>query len=165
MQHEKRASNGNIVGNTSNRKTDERYINPKIEAELLDFKKEIEEKFASSDLKTFKFPLKKQVTHTKLPNPNMRSTRYASNDVVMNEVEQNLTGDILCVPYNDNGTLGAVIFNNQGKSQVKININDLFENRDVASKPIFGFNQPMVTACFTANDEIYFSMFHRQTMT
>ena len=65
-------SNGNIVGNTSSRKIEERYINPKIEAELLDFKKEIEEKFASSELKTFKFPLKRQQNHTKLPNPNMR---------------------------------------------------------------------------------------------
>jgi len=36
-----------------------RYINPKIEAELVDFKKEIEDKFNKSKLKTFKFPLKR----------------------------------------------------------------------------------------------------------
>jgi len=30
-----------------------RYINPKIELELIDFKKEIEEKFAKSPLKKF----------------------------------------------------------------------------------------------------------------
>jgi hypothetical protein len=36
-----------------------RYINKKIEAELIDFKKEIEEKFLASKLRTFKFPLKK----------------------------------------------------------------------------------------------------------
>jgi len=35
-----------------------RYINPKIEIELLDFKKEIEEKFHKSQLRSFKFPLK-----------------------------------------------------------------------------------------------------------
>jgi hypothetical protein len=36
-----------------------RYINPKIEAELIDFKKEIEDKFAKSKLRPFKFPIKK----------------------------------------------------------------------------------------------------------
>ena len=33
-----------------------RYINPKIELELVDFKKEIEEKFAKSPLKKFNMP-------------------------------------------------------------------------------------------------------------
>ena len=37
----------------------DRYINPKIEEELKDFKKEIEEKFAKSRLKAYNFPLKK----------------------------------------------------------------------------------------------------------
>jgi hypothetical protein len=36
-----------------------RYVNEKIESELVDFKKEIEEKFAKSELRIFKFPLKK----------------------------------------------------------------------------------------------------------
>ena len=35
-----------------------RYINPKIELELVDFKKEIEEKFAKSPLKKFQMPRK-----------------------------------------------------------------------------------------------------------
>ena len=39
--------------------TKQRYINKKIESELIDFKKEIEEKFAASELRVFKFPLKK----------------------------------------------------------------------------------------------------------
>jgi hypothetical protein len=50
----------------------ERYINQKIEQELVDFKKEIEEKFAKSKLRVFRFPLKKP---PKLPDA-MRSTRY-----------------------------------------------------------------------------------------
>jgi hypothetical protein len=58
-----------------------RYINPKIEAELVDFKKEIEEKFAKSKLRTFKFPLKNE---TKLPDPR-RGTRYPSNDLSSSE--------------------------------------------------------------------------------
>ena len=46
-----------------------RYINDKIELELIEFKKEIEEKFAKSALKTFVMPRKKseqQVTSTEL---------------------------------------------------------------------------------------------------
>ena len=56
--------------------TKQRYINKKIESELIDFKKEIEEKFAASELRVFKFPLKKQ---SRLPDA-MRSTRYGSHN-------------------------------------------------------------------------------------
>ena len=44
-----------LTGEPPNRR---RYINPKIEEELVDFKKEIEEKFAKSRIRTYKFPLK-----------------------------------------------------------------------------------------------------------
>jgi len=37
----------------------DRYVNPKIELELVDFKKEIEEKFAKSKLRSFNFPYKR----------------------------------------------------------------------------------------------------------
>ena len=37
-----------------------RYINPKIEEELIDFKKEIEEKFTKSKLRPFVMPAKKE---------------------------------------------------------------------------------------------------------
>jgi len=37
-----------------------RYINPKIEIELVDFKKEIEEKFAKSPLRKFLMPRKSE---------------------------------------------------------------------------------------------------------
>ena len=65
--------------------TQKRYINPKIEAELVDFKKEIEEKFGKSPLIGFKFPRKsanQSPKHTKLPNPSMRTTanRYQASD-------------------------------------------------------------------------------------
>ena len=44
----------------------------KVKAAVVDFKKEIEEKFAKSKLRVFRFPLKKP---PKLPDA-MRSTRY-----------------------------------------------------------------------------------------
>lgn len=53
---EQRASSGNVIGLAAGPLSKPRYINPKIEAELVDFKKEIEEKFAKSPLLTFTFP-------------------------------------------------------------------------------------------------------------
>lgn len=81
----------------------------------------------------------------------------------MNEVEQNLAGNILCVPYQDNGKLGAIVFNNKGKQLANIDLNKELNNLDKSSKPIVGFNQPMVTACFIKNDDIFISAFHRRT--
>lgn len=82
---ELRAPGGNIIAFTGRplENISDRYINPKIEEELKDFKKEIEEKFAKSRLKNYSFPLKKQMP--KLPNPNMRSARYETKN---NETER-----------------------------------------------------------------------------
>lgn len=74
---EKRASSGNIIGLTNGPLTKARYVNKKIEIELVEFKKEIEEKFAKSKIKQFKFPLVASPRVTKLPNPTNRSShRY-----------------------------------------------------------------------------------------
>lgn len=78
---EKRTSKGNIIALACGKLQRPRYINPKIETELVDFKKEIEEKFAKSKLRTFKFPLKKMVP--KLPDP-MRSSRYVEGETSFN---------------------------------------------------------------------------------
>lgn len=44
-QDEQRTSKGNIIALACGPLRKKRYINPKIELELIDFKKEIEEKF------------------------------------------------------------------------------------------------------------------------
>ena len=51
--------NGNTPAYACGALTKERYINPKIEEELVEFKQEIEEKFLESEAnKTFVFPRK-----------------------------------------------------------------------------------------------------------
>ena len=55
---EQRTSQGNIIALACGPLKRKRYINPKIELELVDFKKEIEEKFAKSALRKFKMPKK-----------------------------------------------------------------------------------------------------------
>ena len=55
---ERRAANGNYVSYACGPLRRPRYINEKIEEELVEFKKEIEEKFASSRVnKEFRYPL------------------------------------------------------------------------------------------------------------
>ena len=70
---EKKAENGNIIGLACGPLKKKRYINPKIEAELVDFKKEIEDKFHKSQVnRDFNFPFIKL-----LPDPEVRrSSRY-----------------------------------------------------------------------------------------
>lgn len=59
---EQRTSQGNIIALACGPLKRKRYINPKIELELVDFKKEIEEKFAKSPLKKFQMPRKPEPT-------------------------------------------------------------------------------------------------------
>ena len=58
---EKRTSRGNIIALACGKLQRPRYINPKIETELVDFKKEIEEKFDKSALRKFQMPQKAEV--------------------------------------------------------------------------------------------------------
>lgn len=64
MTGEQRTSQGNIIALACGPLKRKRYINPKIELELIDFKKEIEEKFEKSPLRAFVMPRKS------LPNEN-----------------------------------------------------------------------------------------------
>ncbi|CAI2387707.1 unnamed protein product [Moneuplotes crassus] len=57
-----RLSNGNIPAYTAGPLQRERYINPKMEAELVTFKKEVDKRFKKSLLKDYKFPLKDRET-------------------------------------------------------------------------------------------------------
>mgnify|MGYP006952841062 CR=1 FL=1 len=82
--------------------------------------------------------------------------------VVMHEVEQNVDGSIMCVPYSDDGALSAIVFNNTGKVLSTIGLNRAC-GIDEGSKPIVGFFQPMITCCFIQEDLIYFTVHHRVT--
>lgn len=58
-KQEKKLPSGNIPAFACGLLKKERYINPKIEQELVEFKEEIEEKFLASDVnKQFIFPRK-----------------------------------------------------------------------------------------------------------
>lgn len=54
------------------------------------------------------------------------------------------------------------LFTNTGE-----HINKIFVNEDIGieqkTRPIMGLFFPMITACFIRNDDIFVSMFHRET--
>jgi hypothetical protein len=58
---EVKTSSGNIVANACGPLKKPKYVNPKIEKELVEFKQEIEDKFAKSALRTFNFPKKREI--------------------------------------------------------------------------------------------------------
>ena len=64
---EQRTPAGNIIALACGPLKRKRYINPKIEVELVDFKKEIEEKFAKSPLRPFVMPKKSVESHDTSP--------------------------------------------------------------------------------------------------
>jgi len=82
--------------------------------------------------------------------------------VVMNEIEQNIPGQVFAVPYSDNGKLSLLVVKNTGEVVSTIEINPICGLGDDCCKPIIGQPNPMVTACFDHNDDIYVSAFHRE---
>lgn len=82
--------------------------------------------------------------------------------VVMNDIDQNDAGDTMCVPYSDNGALYIKIFTAGGEELANLDMNAVF-GMDQESKPIVGFYQPMLTACFVKDDDLFLQGFHRLT--
>ena len=66
------------------------------------------------------------------------------------------------MPYNNNGELRVIILHNTGEIIETLNINQICDI-DNNCIPIFGFMNPMITACFDHNGDIFINAFHRFT--
>ena len=80
-------SNGYIVALACGPLKKQRYVNPKIEKELVEFKKEISEKHQKSQLKSFVFPRK---TRRNAPE----TTRDSSSMHTFARVQQSTEGQL-----------------------------------------------------------------------
>lgn len=80
--------------------------------------------------------------------------------IVLNEIEQCNDGEILVVPYSDNGKMRVTILTNTGEEIALLDINEIC-GIDEASIPVVGFMNPMITACFDANNDLIVQAFHR----
>ena len=74
--------------------------------------------------------------------------------IVMNEIEQNIAGEVICVPYNDNGLMRLIIMHNTGEVIDTLHINTICKT-DNLNKPVFGFLNPLVTCCFNHDGDIF----------
>jgi len=64
------------------------------------------------------------------------------------------------VPYSDDGNFRVLVFTNKGDKIVKLNMNDEL-SIDKKSRPIMGLFNPMITACFVKDEDLFVSVFHR----
>jgi hypothetical protein len=78
----------------------------------------------------------------------------------MNEIEQSNDGEIIMVPYSDNGNMRVIIIRNTGEVIDTLNVNEICGTDD-KSTPIVGFTNPLVTACFNRENDIAVQMYHR----
>ena len=73
--------------------------------------------------------------------------QYKGTYIKMNQIEQSLDGQTFCIAYQDNGKFRVNIVNNQGQEIDTINASE-FLGLDTRSKPISGFWEPLICACF-----------------
>ena len=72
----------------------------------------------------------------------------------MNVVEQNLSGKQIAVCYQDNGVFKCIIIDTEtGERVTSIEVSEICKLIDDGSKPITGFNEPLVTCAYDENDD------------
>ena len=78
----------------------------------------------------------------------------------MDIIEQNSEGTKFLIAYQDNGTFFVDIIDYRGNKIDLIKVSKLLK-LDKRSLPIFGFKQPLITACFVDNERIFVNAYHR----
>lgn len=91
--------------------------------------------------------------------------------VRMNFIEQNLAGEIFAIAYQDDGVFRVRVIDNKGETLDDLAVTDEIngnrkenglEAMDSGSKPIEGQNEPLITCCFIAEDDMFISVYHRK---
>ena len=79
----------------------------------------------------------------------------------MNELRESEFTDMFQLAYQDNGIFYVDIWDKNGKDVVNINVSDVLTIKDAESKPITGFWEPVIVACFLPDDRIFIAPYHR----
>ena len=79
------------------------------------------------------------------------------------DLEQRSDGQVLMLPFNDEGVFWINIFEREGMI-LKINVNELL-GIDDSTRTLFGFADPLINACFIDNEQIFVGLFHNTTLT
>lgn len=78
----------------------------------------------------------------------------------MNLVEQTLDGTKFALCYQDNGKYFVSFLDNVGNEIDHLDVSQVLALND-GSKPITGFNEPLITCAFIDNDDIFIQCYHR----
>jgi hypothetical protein len=76
-------------------------------------------------------------------------------------IEQNITGKIFCVAYQDNGEFYISFVNSKGEELDNYNVTEFLEI-DNTSLPLIDFYEPLITVCFIHDDNVLVTVYHRQ---
>jgi len=75
------------------------------------------------------------------------------------EPEQNSKGNIFLLPYIDDGFFKVLIFTKFSRL-AEIDVNELLKI-DNSTLPMIGIPDPLITACFVSDSQVYVSLIHR----
>ncbi|CAI2359302.1 unnamed protein product [Moneuplotes crassus] len=132
-----RLSNGNIPAYAAGPLKRERYVNPKMESELINFKKQVEKRFKRSAIKDYKFSLGDQVVSKKGISSNQHLLPLIHHDLSKDSDTKMATSVF--------GSLANSYQKYEGKLTVK-----LLEN--IISKD--GLKTSRDTVCYNRNDKL-----------
>ena len=82
----------------------------------------------------------------------------------MNLVEQNNSGKIFCVAYQDSGRYFVSVVSNTGEDFINLDVTEILDI-DVGSKPVEGFYEPLITSNFLSDEVIRVTVYHRMDRT
>ena len=86
--------------------------------------------------------------------------RYQGEYIKMDIIEQTLDGSKFVIAYQDNGTFFVDVIDFRGNKIDLVRVSKILKI-DTKSLPISGFCQPLITACFIDNRQIYINTYHR----
>jgi len=85
---------------------------------------------------------------------------YKGRYLKMNLIEQNDAGNVFCIGFVDNGEFFISVLAPDGAELAKLELNQVL-GIDNKSSAIVGFYEPLITACFLPNDDLFVQVYHR----
>jgi len=78
----------------------------------------------------------------------------------MNQIEQTDCGKFFLIAYSDDGNFATKVFDNTGKVLDTHDVSKALE-LDNFSKPVYGFYEPLIVACFLPENNVFIAAYHR----
>lgn len=86
--------------------------------------------------------------------------QFAGEFVRMNNIEQDIDGEVFGIAYQDCGKFFVTIFSPEGKEIDNVKVSTEL-NIDADSTPVSGFYEPLTTCCFLQDSKVLIAVYHR----